>query len=316
VKSQENQENQIHYLWKQESFNKKDVLIMLTIPSKIFFYIWEDNILPILRNIFLNEYMMKAPGSKYVFGLWENFFKLGNIPVFRDHLPEFDPQKTEMSWIPINKRIDGMDEIALSEKVLDTLIEKATHRVIVNSCGCRSVSNCENYPQDIGCLMMGASALLIPKGFSREVSVDEAKAHVRKAVDTGLIPITGKARIDNDIFMIPDKGKLLTVCFCCECCCITRFMRHLPSDALDEIVRPVEGLSITVTDDCVGCGKCVEKCFINAIEIVNDRAIIHDQCRSCGRCALYCPTKAIRLSISEPDAVEKVVARIDAVVDF
>ena len=259
---------------------------------------------------------MKAPGSKYVFGLWENFFKLGNIPVFRDHLPEFDPQKTEMSWIPINKRIDGMDEIALSEKVLDTLIEKATHRVIVNSCGCRSVSNCENYPQDIGCLMMGASALLIPKGFSREVSVDEAKAHVRKAVDTGLIPITGKARIDNDIFMIPDKGKLLTVCFCCECCCITRFMRHLPSDALDEIVRPVEGLSITVTDDCVGCGKCVEKCFINAIEIVNDRAIIHDQCRSCGRCALYCPTKAIRLSISEPDAVEKVVARIDAVVDF
>jgi len=289
---------------------------MFSFPSKIIAYIWEDNILPVMRNIVFNEYMMKAPGAKYTFSLWENFFKLGNIRIIRDYLPEFDPKRTEMSWIPINKRIDGMDEIALSEKVLDTLIEKAKHRVIVNYCGCRAVSNCENYPQDIGCLMMGESALSIPKRFSREVNVADAKAHVRKAIESGLIPITGKARIDNDIFMIPDKGKLLTVCFCCECCCITRFMRHLPSEALDEIVRPVEGLTITVTDDCIGCGKCVEKCFINAIEIVDNKAVISDQCRSCGRCALYCPAKAIKLSISEPDAAEKVVARIESVVDF
>jgi len=289
---------------------------MFSLPSKIIAYIWEEAFLPVMRNIFVNEYMIKAPGSKYVFDLFEHFFKLANIPIIRDTFPEFDPKNTELSWIPINKRIDGMDEIALSEKVLDTMIEKAKHRVIVNYCGCRTVSKCENYPQDIGCLMMGESALLIPKGYSREVNIEDAKTHVRKAIESGLIPITGKARIDNDIFMIPDKGKLLTVCFCCECCCVTRFMRHFPSDALNEVLRPVEGLTISLTEDCVGCGKCVEKCFIDAIEIINDKAVIHDQCRSCGRCALYCPTKAIKLSISEPDAADKVVARMESVVDF
>ncbi|ETR66069.1 MAG: hypothetical protein OMM_13293 [Candidatus Magnetoglobus multicellularis str. Araruama] len=93
-------------------------------------------------------------------------------------------------------------------------------------------------------------------------------------------------------------------------------MKHLPAETLDEMVRPVEGLTITVTDDCIGCGKCIDKCFINAISIESERAVISDQCRSCGRCALYCPTKAITLSITEPDAADQVVARIEAIVDF
>ncbi|KPA19267.1 4Fe-4S ferredoxin [Candidatus Magnetomorum sp. HK-1] len=289
---------------------------MISLGTKILENIWEENILPVMRSAFFHERVFKAPGSKFVFNLWENFFKLAGFQFVTDYLPEFDPKKTEMSWIPINKTIEGMDEIALPEKVLDTLIEKAKHRVIVSLCGCRAASSCENYSSDIGCLMMGESALLIPKQMSREVGVDEAKAHVRKAVEAGLIPITGKARIDNDIFMIPDKGKLLTVCFCCECCCITRFMKHVPIEKLDELVRPVEGLTITVTDDCIGCGKCVDKCFINAIEIVDEKAVLSELCRSCGRCALYCPTKAIKLSISESDAADQVVARIEAVVDF
>jgi len=289
---------------------------MISLVSKFLGYIWEENILPVMRFTFFDERVFKAPGSKYFFGLWENFFKLGSFKIILDNFPEFDPKKTEMSWIPINKKIDGMDEIALPEKVLDKLIEKAKHRVIVSLCGCRAASKCEDYPETIGCLMMGESALLIPKKMSREVGIDEAKAHVRKAVEAGLIPITGKARIDNDIFMIPDKGKLLTVCFCCECCCITRFMKHIPTEKLDELVRPIEGLTITVTDDCVGCGKCIDKCYINAIEIVEEKAVLNDLCRSCGRCALYCPTKAIKLSISEPDAADQVVSRIDKLIDF
>ncbi|MBF0119630.1 MAG: hypothetical protein HQK79_12395 [Desulfobacterales bacterium] len=278
--------------------------------------LWLNRILPVIRETFFDERIYSLPFSKQFFESFKNFFKLSKFEFVRNLMPEFDPDKTNISWIPINKKIEGKKEIALPEEILGKLIEKAKHRVIVNFCGCRSASSCKNYSSDIGCLMMGESALLIPGKSSREVGVEEAKAHVRKAIDLGLVPITGKARIDNDIFMIPDEGKLLTVCFCCECCCITRFTRYLPPDLMDKLHHPVEGLSIEVTDACVGCGKCVNKCYLRAIEIQNDKAVIGTMCRVCGRCAMICPTKAIKLKLNNDRAVEDVVNRIESVVNF
>jgi UDP-glucose 4-epimerase len=278
---------------------------------------FENYFLPVAREIFWTERFTQMPfSSKVFFGAWENFFKLGQIKFFRDIMPEFNPEKTNMSWIPINQTIEGMQEIALPELILDKLIDKASHRVIVNYCGCRKVENCQSYPHDIGCLMMGESALLIPEKVRKEVDADEAKAHVRKAVANGLIPITGKARIDNDLFLIPDEDKLLTVCFCCECCCITRFTKHIPSEHLDQMFHPIEGLSIEVTDECIGCGKCESKCYVEAIKVVNEKAVISDKCRICGRCVSACPTKAIRLIAKDPDAAEAVIQRIDSVVMY
>jgi len=164
--------------------------------------------------------------------------------------------------------------------------------------------------------MMGDSAMQIPEKMRREVGVEEAKAHVKKAVEAGLIPITGKARIDNDIFMIPDEGKLLTVCLCCECCCITRFSRYGTQESLESIHHPVEGLSVEVTDACIGCGACVSSCYLNAIEMAGQKAEIGNLCRVCGRCAMHCPQDAIKLKLDNPNAIEDVVQRIESVVDF
>jgi len=278
--------------------------------------IWEEFFLPFMRKSFFNETFVKGPGSGYFFESFKNFFRLSQFEFIQKILPQFDRKKTNVSWIPINKPIEGADEVALPEEILGRFIEKAKHRVIVNFCGCRAAKGCENYPENIGCLMMGESALLIPENARKEVGIEEAKAHVRKAIEAGLVPVTGKARIDNDIFMIPDYGKLLTVCFCCECCCITRFTRYLPKDLIDEIHKPVEGLSIQITDECIGCGKCVTACYIGAIEIVNDKAKINDICRICGRCALKCPQNAIKLRLNNSRAVQDVAERIEAIIDF
>jgi len=278
--------------------------------------LWRDTLLPALRERIFDEGFIRSRQSKRVLEFSRHFFKLGRIPFFRDHLPQFDPQKSSMSWLPINQDIEGAGEIALPLEVLDRLIEKASHRVIVNFCGCRLAMGCRDYPIDIGCLMMGESALQIPAKSRREVDVEEAKQHVRKAIQAGLIPVTGKARLDNDIFMIPDEGKLLTVCLCCECCCITRFSRYAPAEVLDRMHRPVEGLTIEVTDDCIGCGACVSKCYIDAIRLEGDRAVIGDLCRVCGRCAMHCPQHAIQLRLRNPDAVGDVVRRIESMVQF
>ncbi len=169
--------------------------------------LWERHLLPVLREQIFNEKVMGSRYSRRMLEFSRYLFQLGHIPFLRENLPELDPRKSNLTWLPINQDIEGAGEIALPLEVLDRLIEKASHRVIVNFCGCRKAMDCKDYPADIGCLMMGESALEIPLKSRREVDVEEAKAHVRKAIEAGLIPVTGKARIDNDIFMIPDKGK-------------------------------------------------------------------------------------------------------------
>jgi len=201
-------------------------------------FFWEEGVLPVMRLLFWDRRALKLPGMDKLFNSLEFFFKLAKVDFFRDNLPEFDAEKTETSWIPINKKIEGMDEVVLPEEILFRFIEKARHLVIVDWCACRMNCKCEKHSREVGCLMMGESALLIPEKSRKEVNVVAAKAHVRKAIQEGLVPVTGKFRVENDLFMIPDKGKLLTICFCCSCCCLTRFLRHIPTSRMNEMLRP------------------------------------------------------------------------------
>lgn len=58
---------------------------------------------------------------------------------------------------------------------------------------------------------------------------------------------------------------------------------------------PVESTQLLVnTDDCTGCGKCVEVCPYNAIEIIDNDAVIDPSlCHFCYRCVEECPEGAI-----------------------
>lgn len=58
---------------------------------------------------------------------------------------------------------------------------------------------------------------------------------------------------------------------------------------------PVESTQLIVdTDDCIGCGECVEVCPYNAIEIIDGDAVIDPSlCHFCYRCVEECPEGAI-----------------------
>jgi len=241
-------------------------------------------------------YITKLPGAKLHPWLW--------------------PSKTEMRWLPINEDIEMGEDMPMPITILDRLIEETSHRTIYDYCGCRLAYDCEHYPIEVGCLLMGDSAAGVNPDFCREVGVDEAKEHARKAVDAGLVPIVGKARIDNAIFRIKDTGHLLTVCFCCECCCLTRFFRHTPLKHLEPLVKPLDGITIEVTDDCEGCGTCVKKCYMQTIEIVDDKAVMGPYCQSCGRCASVCPNDAIKITLNDPEFFDKTLERIRSYVKY
>jgi UDP-glucose 4-epimerase len=238
------------------------------------------------------------------------------IPGLNRVHPWLREDKTDARWLPINADIQIPGDAPMPLMLLERFIEEASHRVIIDYCGCRKGWHCEDYPVEIGCLMMGESALEIKKFPGREVGAEEARGHARRAVEAGLVPIVGKVRADNYIFDVKDRSRMLTVCFCCECCCVTRFTRYVPLKRLEPLQPRLEGISMQVTESCTGCGKCARHCYIQAIQVVDKKVVIGDYCRACGRCAGACPEGAIEMRIDDPDFLDKTYDRIRSYVKY
>lgn len=231
-------------------------------------------------------------------------------------VPWFSARGLNVSCLPVNEDIVLGDDVVMPVQLLYDLIDEASHRVIVDFCACREAMSCARYPKERGCLMMGDAALEIHESVRREVTPAEAREHTRLAVEEGLVPFVGKARIDNIVFGVRDNRRLLSVCFCCECCCISRFARNVPASHRTDNVHRLEGLSVGVTDACDGCGACARDCFLEAVEMRGGRAWITEGCAGCGRCAALCPGGAITLTLDNPAFIEEARSRIESLVDF
>jgi ferredoxin len=81
---------------------------------------------------------------------------------------------------------------------------------------------------------------------------------------------------------------------------MTRYARYLAAIAAGAFLLiacegPVDSTQLLVnTEDCIGCGECVEVCPYNAIEVINGDAVIDPSlCHFCYRCVEQCPEGAI-----------------------
>lgn len=57
------------------------------------------------------------------------------------------------------------------------------------------------------------------------------------------------------------------------------------------------------TDDCIGCGQCVELCVLNNISLKEGKPVWHGNCTHCMACICKCPAEAIeygKISIGKP----------------
>ncbi len=222
---------------------------------------------------------------------------------------------TKEKVIPINQEVDKPEDMILPSKVVEYFIEKSNYRWIMNFCICRSGKNCKKYPHDIGCLFMGKAVNGINPKLGRLVSKKEALDHVKKCRELGLIHTIGRNKLDALWLDAWPDNRLLTVCNCCECCCISKLLAQ-GGPKIRAIAHKMPGVHVDVSENCVGCGTCAKGiCIYDAIQIVNKKAIISKECLGCGRCVEICPRSAIKLTLKDNEFINKVIEEIESLVD-
>jgi ferredoxin len=228
----------------------------------------------------------------YKLGIW-----MGHLPGIGSLLsPAFSPRIHQVTMLPVNEPIPQAEQSVLPYALLERLVERAEARFIMNECICRRQENCQLHPIDLGCIFLGEGAAHIHPSLGRLGSVDDALLHIRWGMQSGLYPLIAHTILDTFTLGIPYK-RMLTVCFCCECCCLVqRGLRQGPATLL-EAIQPLPGLHIFVDDGCSACGACVEACPVEAISINSHQAQINDRCKGCGICLNACPNGAIKMEM-------------------
>jgi len=217
--------------------------------------------------------------------------------------------------IDINKEVETPTDYVVPSQIVNYFIEKSNYHWIMNFCICRESMKCKNYPTNFGCLFLGEAVLQINPLLGRRVNKTEALEYVKKCQELGLVHIIGRNKLDSQWLNVKPGSKLLTICSCCNCCCLYRIIPYLKTRISNKI-KKMPGVKVRVTNKCVGCGTCTKNvCFVNAIYLVNKRAVISKKCRGCGRCISVCPQKAIELRIDDKDYIEKSIKSIEKMVD-
>lgn len=185
--------------------------------------------------------------------------------------------------IPVNMKMEGQTHIYDFQQVEELLAQ--AQLISIGNCDCREkVQGCDN-PINV-CISMDREAeILVEKGISRKVTLDEAMAALQKSHEAGLVHIS-----------YTDKGesKPFIICSCCACCChslagLIRFNIQGAIVAADHIAQQD-------TENCIQCGNCVNRCHFQARTLENG-TLIYDstKCFGCGVCVSTCPTSAISM---------------------
>ncbi|HSB64939.1 MAG TPA: 4Fe-4S binding protein [Anaerolineales bacterium] len=228
----------------------------------------------------------------YKLGIW-----VGRKPGIGSVLsPAFSSKIHQVTMLPVNEPITQGQQTVLPYTLLEELVLRASARFIMNECVCRQQENCQAHPIDLGCIYLGEGAARIHPTLGRSCDVDEARQHIQRGMQAGLYPLIAHTVLDAFNLGIPYR-RMLTVCFCCECCCLVqRGLRKGPA-SLHKAILPLPGLRVLVDQDCSACGNCVDVCPVSAISLNSHRAEINGQCKGCGICLNACPSGAIKMEM-------------------
>jgi NAD-dependent dihydropyrimidine dehydrogenase PreA subunit len=174
----------------------------------------------------------------------------------------------------------------------------------VAHCPCRlaykmSGKKCD-HPVEVCLKFNDLARYLVERGIGREVSKEEALQIVRISEEACLVHF-----VDNT------GGKINHNCNCCVCACWNVGNIKRRKIRRDDIVATYF-MRKTDTDECSGCGDCMDICPVDALKMREDLPVVDEKwCIGCGVSATVCPTDAARMKIREGKTGELPAACIE-----
>ncbi|MBW1642478.1 MAG: 4Fe-4S binding protein [Deltaproteobacteria bacterium] len=197
-----------------------------------------------------------------------------NVPGFKV-MPISETLSDEMTLFPL-KKVEEEIRSARIISVADCICRKES-RLLDKAC---------DYPLET-CISFGVAAeYYIENKMGREVSADEAIKILYSADRAGLVHAGANSK------------HLSNICNCCPCCCAS--MKGITQKGHDKH-KYMNALYEAVVDEdlCIGCGDCIDRCPVEAIEMDDTATVDRDSCLGCGLCAGVCTEEAIKLHLRE-----------------
>ena len=230
--------------------------------------------------------------NQFVIGIWEyhvNDLDPELIRDFNEYVPdlfnyEHWKKAPQLRTVPVSRSIDVSLEVLPYENALE-LVKDQT-RFLEVPCICRrehriAGKGCDR-PEG-NCLVFGRAVDYYQRnGIGREIDKEEALSLLERADKSGLVLQPSFAK------------KISNICCCCGCCCqVLKNIRRHPHPA--DIVSTPFRIAFN-PESCNGCGVCVQRCQMEALEI-HDEIAVHNstRCIGCGLCVSTCPTKSLTL---------------------
>jgi len=246
--------------------------------------------------------------AQFVIGIWEYHVNDLSQELIED-MEAYMPALLDQSWkkmpqlrtIPIGRSLTPQLDV-LSYEVAEKLVWDKK-KAVVAPCICRKErqmmgEGCDKPLES--CLVFGMGADYYQhNGLGRVIERSEVLDILKLADKSGLVLQPGNSR------------KIVNICCCCGCCCgILRNIKLQPNPA----TLIASAFIATLTPEtCNGCGVCVKRCQMDALELKDDKAALDlTRCIGCGLCVSTCPTQSLALvrkpESEQPETPDNVIA--------
>lgn len=138
------------------------------------------------------------------------------------------------------------------------------------------------------CISVGEIAqYFIERGIGRQITREQAEERIQCSVDHGLVV--------EQLF----SKRSEVICQCHGDCC-KLLTTYVALGGAGNMMENISNYNLNYdADACIGCGACVDRCPLFAIELIDGTCKMAKQCVRCGQCAVACPVSA-RSLVAKP----------------
>jgi len=196
-------------------------------------------------------------------------------------------QSPVLRVIPINASVEPNSQVLAYDDV--TTLVKNARNIAATKCSCRAIDGACGMPVEVCMQLDKAADYAIERGTGRKLTQKEALDMLDMCEEEGLVHIAENK-----------QGQGHVICNCCSDCCINWTSIRT---GVGKFANPSRFVAKIDLGKCNGCEKCVDRCFFDALTMMDDGscAVVNEEkCMGCGVCRPVCVPEALALELIRP----------------